>query len=266
MRFFDEHRGELIYLSSKPTPEFWDYHWNIDATIRDKICAVKDTFVSKMTQSYLSPGDGIILEGGCGWGQHLASLLSTGYTTVGVDYASKTVTILKKSVPELKIILGDVRKLPFHDNSFAGYWSLGVIEHFLEGYRDMALEMFRVIKDNGYLFVTFPYMCPLRRIKGKLGLYESWVGDAKENFHQFALNCKFVVRDFKEIGFELLKVVPHDAITGIVQEIKVLRAVFERVLDCAPDCKWAGYVQTIINKIMSRISGHCVLLIFKKNR
>ena len=264
MKYFDVGRGELIFLSSKPTPEFWDSHWAVEETIKEKLYAVKDTFVSKMTQNYLSPDDGMILEGGCGWGQYLASLSRSGHISIGVDFASKTLRVLKKYVPKLRLIIGDVRRLPFRDNSFAGYWSLGVIEHFEEGYTDIALEMSRVIREDGYLFVTFPYMSPLRKIKGWLGLYDTWVGEEEGNFHQFALNSDSVVEKFKGMGFELVKVVPHDAVSGIMHEIEVTRGLLQRMLDYAPNHKWAGYVQTILNELVSNIAGHCVLLIFKK--
>jgi ubiquinone/menaquinone biosynthesis C-methylase UbiE len=194
MRYFDVSRKELIYLSEKASPEFWDSHWDLDGTIKEKLFAVRDTFVSKMTKNFLRPEDGIILEGGCGWGQYLGSLSRSGYMTIGLDYAIKTIRILKKGIPTLELIIGDVRKLPFCSNKFAGYWSLGVIEHFWKGYETIASEMFRVIKDGGYLFLTFPYMCPLRRIKGKIGIYDVWKGGANENFHQFALNWKSVVQ------------------------------------------------------------------------
>lgn len=40
----------------------------------------------------------------------------------------------------------DVRKLQFADGFFDGYWSLGVIEYFWEGYNEIVNEVKRVIK------------------------------------------------------------------------------------------------------------------------
>jgi hypothetical protein len=68
-----------------------------------------------------------------------------------------------------------------------------------------------------------------------------------------------------EIGCAV-KVIPHDAITGLIQEMGFLKILLKRVIDCAQDYKWAGGVQTIMNKMMSRICGHCMLLIFKKGK
>lgn len=264
-KYFDSRKRQLIYISKDSTPDFWDTHWNINELIRNRILAVNDTFVSRITRKYLSQRDGIILEGGCGWGQYVASLFNNGYKAVGIDFACNTVRIMNRFVPELVIIPGDVRRLPFHDNLFAGYWSLGVIEHFRQGYEELALEMLRVIRNNGYLFITFPYMSPLRRMKGRLGLYKLSGSGSVENFHQYALNSELVIRDFEKIGFKLIKVIPHDATTGLQHEVIRLRKVFQKLLDYGPACRWAGYIQTIVNRSMSRMVGHCILLIFKKD-
>lgn len=98
-----------------------------------------------------------------------------------------------------------MRDLPFHDNTFVGYWSVGVIEHFWEGYGVILKEMRRVLKPGDYLFLSFPYMSPLRRLKSKIGLYSEFNGKGKEDFFQFALNEKLVMTDFKTIGFKLLE-------------------------------------------------------------
>ena len=151
VRYFDPVKKQLIYIESKAGPSFWDSHWKLDKNIR-KILRIKNTYVSNITRQFLKPRDGIILEGGCGKGHNVASLFNNGYRVIGIDYAEKSVMILNQYLPELDIRLADVRDLPFEDNYFIGYWSIGVIEHFWEGYESIALEMSRVIKYNGYLF------------------------------------------------------------------------------------------------------------------
>ena len=65
---------------------------------------------------------------------------------------------MKRHRPELHPVLGDVRNLPLEDDSVDGYWSLGVIEHLYDGYGDIFREMYRVIRRDGYLFLTFSHM------------------------------------------------------------------------------------------------------------
>ena len=213
----------------------------------------------------MKPEDGIILEGGCGRGKNVASLVNNGYRVIGIDYAEKTVSILNQCVPVLDIRLGDVRKLPFDDNYFIGYWSLGVIEHFWEGYESIALEMSRVLKDNGYLFLTFPYMSPLRRIKGKLRLYDLWQKTVpSNNFYQFALNSKLVIGDFQKLGFKLVRTLPWDGIKGTKDEIVIIKPLLQKLYDYKGNNIFIKFIRMSISMIMSPIAGHNVLLILKK--
>jgi hypothetical protein len=42
----------------------------------------------------------------------------------------KTINILNKEFPDVPFHQGDIRNLPYENNIFDGYISLGVIEHF----------------------------------------------------------------------------------------------------------------------------------------
>lgn len=101
-------------------------------------------------------------------------------------------------------ICRDVRKLDFLYNYFAGYWSIGVIEHLSSGYDDIAKEMSRVIKPGGYLFLSFPYMSYLRRLKSKSRMYIEFLNQTHHNFYQFALNAIPVIHYFERLGFILI--------------------------------------------------------------
>ena len=264
MRYFDPVRNLLIYIESKADPSFWDSHWKLDKNIT-KILGVKNTFVSRITKQYLKPKDGIILDGGCGKGTIVASLKHNRYRVIGIDYAKKTVNILNQYLPELDIRLGDVRDLPFEDNYFIGYWSIGVIEHFWEGYESIAFEMSRVLQDNGYLFLTFPYMSPLRRMKARLGLYDLWQETMPTNdFYQFALNSKLVIEDFQKLGFKLVMTLPFDGIKGTKDEIAIIKPLLQKLYDYKGKKKLINVIRKNISLITSPKASHCILLIFKK--
>ena len=203
MKYYNKSTGQLIFTKKLSTSAYWDNRWHINKNIRAKIINSKDSYVSRITKKYLRPKQGIILEGGCGQGHYVSSLVNNGYQCIGVDYAQETVKTLNKFVPELDIRYGDVRDLPFKDIFFIGYWSLGVIEHFWDGYDNIAKEMSRVIKKDGYLFLTFPYMSLLRKLKARLGFYKLWKNgnNQPEDFYQYALDTKVVIKDFNKFGF-----------------------------------------------------------------
>lgn len=267
MKYFDPVKKQLIYIEKKADPDFWDHHWKANENIRNEILRIKNTFVSRITKKYLKPSDGYILEGGCGTGGNVASLFNNGYKVIGIDFAENTVKTLNKYIPELDIRLGDVRKLPFYDNYFIGYWSLGVIEHFLEGYDLIANEMFRVLKNGGYLFLAFPYMSPLRHLKSGLGKYEAWKNDNESDFfYQFALNSEIVVEKFRSLGFILIKSMPFDGIKGTKDEVALLKPVLQKLYDCKGNGLPIRAFRKAISVLASSVAGHCILLVLKKTK
>ncbi|MCB0164574.1 MAG: class I SAM-dependent methyltransferase [Anaerolineae bacterium] len=266
MRFFDQRYNRLIYVNQSATPDFWDDQWRIDRSVRQKIINVKSTFVTQMTRKYLSPDDGVILEGGCGTGIHVAALQNNGFQCIGLDYAPTTVQVLNKAVPELDIRQGDVRCLDFEDAYFAGYWSLGVIEHFWAGYEPLGLEMARVIKSGGYLFLTFPYLSSLRKLKAKLNLYPNWTSTKAPNgFYQFALNHQSVIQNFTEWGFELVnRGKPMLGLRATKEELGPLNPLLERLYDYKGGSILPRSLALTASLVFTPISGHMILLVLKK--
>jgi SAM-dependent methyltransferase len=264
MKYFHPLTEQLIFISGRSNPEFWDSRWVIDNTIKEKALRTKSTQVTQITQRYLNVTDGPILEGGCGAGGAVFSLGNNGYRVIGMDYAQNTLRLLKHYLPKLEIIVGDVRALPFRINLFSGYWSLGVIEHFPAGYEIVAKEMGRVLKPGGFLFLTFPYMSPLRRLKSKLKMYRAWTAKLPEDFNQFALRADSVISTFTNEGFRLVAHAAHDGVTGAKEEICILRPFLERLLNYKGHNRFLKGFETIFSKIVSPACGHCMLLILKK--
>jgi ubiquinone/menaquinone biosynthesis C-methylase UbiE len=266
MKYFDKKNNRLIFVSQKATSNFWDTHWN-DTQLKESILAGKhDRFVAKNTKSFIpAEKTNKILEGGCGKGQFVYSLKLQGYDSYGIDYAEKTVTKINTALPELKVTLGDVTAIDFPDSYFNGYWSLGVIEHFYSGYTPTLKEMHRVIKPNGYLFLTFPYMSPLRRLKASLSKYTPFNAENfdESSFYQFALNYKNVQKDLEPLGFTLVKKKPFDGIKGLKDEISITKPLLQKIYDSKNI--FLQIVGAVISRILAPFSSHSILLIFKKN-
>lgn len=264
-KYFDRQKNRLIFEGDSPDSENWDKGWSrfdMKSYIEN---SKNERFVSGTTKQYIQADKSKkILEGGCGLGNFVYSLDYNGYDTYGIDFAERTVKKVNEMFPKLKITIGDVRKLDFADNYFDGYWSLGVIEHFYEGYGDILKEMTRITRKGGYLFVTFPYMSPLRKIKAKLGLYERFDENTfdKSRFYQFALNPSRVISDFEKSGFTLIKEKPLTGLKGMKDEVAFLERPLQYIYDGKSFIfKVVGYA---ISLMLSRFSGHAVLLVFRK--
>lgn len=199
-------------------------------------------------------------------GGNVYCLHHNGYSAFGVDFAGKTIEKINKYFPELKIRKGDVRNLEFENNFFDGYWSLGVIEHFYHGYLDILKEMKRVIKSGGYVFVTFPYISPLRRFKAKLGSYKKFKNNKHDlkKFYQFAFDRTKIKDDFEKYGFMLKYFEPFDGIKGFKDEVLISKPILQKLYDYRGKSALVYKVKSLLNSFLVKFSSHMILMVFQK--
>jgi SAM-dependent methyltransferase len=263
-RFFDAAQRRIVYVGQTADDEMWDRRW---AENTDLLRAVTSSsrlyFVPRITRRFLRPDQGPILEGGCGTGVAMWALQREGYRVTGIDYAKQTVQRLRDAVPELDVRLGDVRKLDFQDASFAGVWSLGVIEHFWAGYEPILREAHRVLEPNGLLFLTFPHVSPLRALKARLGQYPAIRGDQEpEGFYQFALTPAHVLADLRVIGFSRVFVGSNGGLKGLTDEVPLAARALRPLLSASTRSVRAG--RYAIDRALSPFSGHTALIVARK--
>lgn len=137
-------------------------------------------------------------------GEKVYVLYRAGFKVKGIDYAQTTVEMIKQYWLHLDISLGDVRELQFPSESFGGYWSLGVSEHFIDGSHDIA----QALRPNGYLFLTFHMMNTIRRMRAENGVYQTLEitdGSLRYSFYQYALDPDSVIEEFTSLGFKVVQ-------------------------------------------------------------
>ncbi len=228
-RRYDPEQKQLIYLGAPATPEFWDQTWESQCLSREDLLSTKETTWSRVNKEFLRPEDGPIIEGGCGFGIQVAAIHNDGYSVTGIDFAPKTVQYLKSIAPEMDFREGDVRNLELPDSSQAGYWSLGVIEHFWDGYDDILMEAYRVLQQRGIFFLVFPFMNPVRSLKGRIRLVSRWDKRQPENFYQFALRSASVVERCRKLGFELVEQRTMLPTQGLAEELPRFSSFMKRL-------------------------------------
>ena len=229
VRYYDRANDRLVYVGRAATTAAWDDWWRVgansaakggDDALRRAVTAPRNWFVVGNSKRHLAAG-ARVLDGGCGLGDKVYALRRAGFDAVGLDFAPETVRAVHAAVPEMPIVCGDVRRLPFGDGSFDGYWSLGVIEHFFGGYGDIQEEIRRVLRPGGTLFLTFPSLSPLNRLGIRRGAYPEYRDGPEQRaaFWQFAFPSATIAADFARAGFELVHEEGRGGMIGLREEI-----------------------------------------------
>jgi SAM-dependent methyltransferase len=265
MKYFDNINNRLVHTSKTASPEYWDAQWNTEDFKKTVTNGIKNKLIIKTTKKYIPPNElKKILEGGCGNGQFVYTFDKLGYDSYGVDYAEKTISKIKTIFPDLKVNVSDVRKLDFPDNYFDGYWSFGVIEHFLEGYESIINEAQRVIKPGGFLFITFPHLSLLRKMKIKLRYYPVFNDKIldEEEFYQFILDHENVIETIEKFGFKLIEKNRFSGLKGLKDEVQTLKPLLQKIYDSKN--KMLLIVNYSMSLLLSKFSNHAILLVFRK--
>jgi SAM-dependent methyltransferase len=260
MKVYNQNANRLIEYENNATQEHWDRHWQDNHNIQFK--ARPRTIITEITNKYLV-ANSLILEGGCGNGQNIADLQAWNFKVIGIDNAAVTINYINEHYPQLVAQLGDIEKLDFPDNHFDGYWSLGVIEHFIDGYDRSIAEMHRVVRPGGYIFITIPHLSIIRRVKIYLGSYPIEEGPIKkDSFYQYYLDHKKTVKDLERLGFQLKLARPLDGIKGLKDESCFLRPLLRKIYNSP------ALVNKILRKLLSPLlaffSSHIILLVMQK--
>ena len=258
-KFYDPTNHRLLYLDGEANEGFWDDKWREAAEV---------TFANpprhgatiRTTRRYLPPGSRV-LEGGCGLGDVVHALHKAGYAAEGVDFAPKVVQAINARWPHLNVIEGDVRRLPRPDDYYDGYWSFGVIEHFVDGYDAIAREMQRVLRPGGYLFLSFPAFNPFRQARAAAGKYQRAPGDISD-FYQYALDPAGVSANFESFGFDLIEHRGVSSLLGLAEDSRTA-AFVQNALDKLPS-RVAVAVSMLMDQVVGQYAGHSCLLILRK--
>lgn len=133
--------------------------------------------------------------------------------------------------------------------------------------------MRRIIKPKGYLFITFPYMSPLRVWKAKCNIYKIFNNElynkkqAPKSFYQFILRKDKIINDIEKLGFKIKFKKPISGIKGLKDEIFFLEFFFKRFLQLLFDTRRPRIIQLVkglIEKVLVKFSAHSILLVFQK--
>ena len=257
---------KLVFLKEEATPEFWDRQWQTENWKKKITSSRKSRYWSGILKKYLPDKKSRILEGGCGYGHIVDAMDHWGYQAIGVDFAPETVAKVKEVMPNLDVRCGDVKTLDFEDNYFDGYWSLGVIEHFWEGYDDILREMWRVLRPGGYAFVIFPCISRLDRLKISFSGYEKFKGSDKPNdFFQFGLDINSVRKDFENAGFQCVRIRRRNGLWGLKRLLPAFGPLYYFMMDLGDKSRAITLLNKVMYFLLAPLCAHSALLVLRKS-
>ena len=215
-RFFA--RSRLAYYRAA-SPMDWDAHWAAELSP----ALYPDHSVGLGCLSFISTalresGGGKILEAGCGMGHIVHELRMQGFDCEGVDSAALTVARIREMKPDLPVRVGDLLRLDVPDAFYAGYISLGVVEHAQGGPEPLLAEAYRVLARNGIAVFTVPFCNTIRRMKALFGLFSS-PPTPDEYFYQYAFTREEFLEIVQKSGFRVLQVTYYDPWKGLKDEL-----------------------------------------------
>jgi len=192
------------------SPDAWGRQWNASSIDENYLFARDNTYMKYIFDRYFKL-DLKILEGGCGNGYYVRHYKNKGCNIVGVDFSSQVINRVKLEYPDLPVEVGNVENLKFEDNFFDIYYSGGVVEHFEEGPFKALKEAHRVLKKDGTLIITVPFLNIARRIKDSFYTGDKYIVTNKfekdainSNFSLYYFNASEFKKILNETGFKIL--------------------------------------------------------------
>jgi SAM-dependent methyltransferase len=144
---------------------YWKNHWKANGKVDQLLKHVKKNDLHEyedMYAKYLGK-DGLIVEAGCGTGYVVEILRKRGYNVVGIDYEADVIKFAQEMFPQGAFKVDDVFSLSYPDKSIKYYISLGVLEHFEDGFVKAIQEVQRTLTDDGTALISVPYTNKARR-------------------------------------------------------------------------------------------------------
>lgn len=263
IRYLDVGNRRLAEYRAPGAEVDWDSIWlQRDPTIEAAYPGTRR--IVELTRHHLPQGARVV-DGGCGIADKVYALQAGGFEAWGVDLAQQTLRRVHAGYPNLRLVTANVLRMPFPDGFFQGYWSLGVIEHFENGFGAVLDETARVLAADGCLFLSVPVMSPLRNLRARRGAYP--LLDQRRDdglvFWQFLLDPDELTAEFSRRGFQLVEMRPQGGFYGIKDELGPIRPMLDRIGQAhriAP----ARLVIRALNLLCRRFAAHTALFVFRR--
>lgn len=196
-----------ITYRSRGVKDYWTSRWaDIPADIPMENRSV---YPLKYAELAVTEKNGQILEAGCGAGRILRYYHERGYNIIGIDFIEIAIDKLKQIDPSLKVEVGDITNLRFHDGVFKYVLAFGLYHNFESGVERAIAETHRVLEIGGFVCASFRADNIQTRLTDWMS--ERAGGGQKKGsraFHKMNLSRSEFESLFSQSGFVVEKVYP----------------------------------------------------------
>jgi SAM-dependent methyltransferase len=246
--------------SDQPNEAYWEENWQgvTDDALRHTLrprgtLGVHGWFFRRNLER-----GGRVLEAGCGTGLWVRRLNDRGYRTVGLDYACKSLLRSKRIAPDLPLVTGDLRQLPYPHATFDAYVSFGVIEHFRDGPASILQEAYRVLKPGGKILASAPFENTL--CKRAPVISEQEADSRGLLFHQYLYGLQELRDELGNAGF---KPDPDYHTYGVWLGLNKQLPLFRRIARHVPFSQKLGYLFDFVPFLPQR-AAHMIFAVARR--
>lgn len=144
-----------------------------------------------------------VLDLGCGTGYGTKILSNERNEVYGIDISQKAVDYAKKTYFGPRYTCSSAERLPFKDNDFDVITAFEVIEH-IENPEKALAEIYRVLKNDGSLFISTPNLRHLGNMLGHFLLGRPYPKHSKNIYHLKEFYYDEFVNFLKNAGFKIV--------------------------------------------------------------
>lgn len=182
--------------------EYWDRRW-AETGVDEKKFSNLNIYPIKFAEMVMKKNPQRVLEIGCGTGRVVRHYHAQGKNIEGVERSKVAVEAIAKAAPELKVVQGDVKNLPYKNGSFDAVMAFGVFHNLETGLEDALEETSRVLKPGGQFCIS---MRPLNAEMLLNEAYWKWANRKKnvgpKAFHKILVSEKEFKKSLQKVGLK----------------------------------------------------------------
>ncbi len=194
-----------------------------DLWYRTEFGRYADKLERKLILKFAGPKKGEkVLDVGCGTGIYALTFTKMGLEVTCLDMSKRMLDIAKKKSKDMDVILGNVREIPFKDNTFDLIVGVTLIE-FLDEPEKAVKEMRRVLKQNGRLILGVLNKFSLFALYERIGGNETY---ADARFYSIFELKKFGAKRWDSTMFGV-KAMPRFLLNFLEGSDRILSRIFK---------------------------------------